>query len=497
MNRSLYILHILVAVILISGCTDNSTQITFDAIPDYNDSIITKTLAFNSGLPVLSITIDSSDLYGSGGILTHYKGHGRAYERPIKVAYFENKNRVFNSFAGIRLQGEFRDSTSLENNRGVKLIFRKSYNKPKELKQVLNDNTRRFAIRKNYDFREPLAYLWINKIGGITNKIKPVKLFVNNVDLGIYNITDQVCTDNLIKNDIKFKSFYNYRSDNDLTSKFDYKTFEKKIIYAIDYNQSVKKRLTKIFYNIPDTMCLGQANQTIDLASFTAQIFGIMYFGISDWAQGALIQTEKSNYYWLQNDLDCAFYDCRDELQSKQLWEQDIYDLIIKEYTNQDRTILFDHLINNCDDYRQYFQDFVLNVLNHELDSTYLNITLDSVYNMATIMNDSTRYVFDFEKYQERKSFINNRTAYFIKSINEKFYNSKTTSVAISNTNNLRYCVDSVPKQNSYKGHYFLNNEVTISCEDPHFKCYIINDDTVSTKSTKIATNVSYTIKLL
>ena len=125
--------------------------------------------------PVMSLVMDPADLHDPDrGILTNVLEHGRDWERPGTVAYFDDGQLKFATGVGVRIHGGGSRKTSPR--QGFRLYFRREYGARQVPPNVLfgpdaqpirhlvvhND------VRDGRHFANPLAYDIAREVGAIT-----------------------------------------------------------------------------------------------------------------------------------------------------------------------------------------------------------------------------------------------------------------------------------------------------------------------------------------
>ena len=177
-----------------------------------------------NNLAVVSISTDSSNLYGRNGIITNYTQHGRESERPAHVEFFDSDGTAgFSIDAGIRVYG---GTSRTYSQKSFKLIARKEYDpdngkfKYAMLPGSVNlsgkpvDRFDSFILRSGgndslFDIfgnpttrtllRDALAHaLAGNKIANIAYQAyRPVVVYINGEYAGLYNLRDDTDNDHL------------------------------------------------------------------------------------------------------------------------------------------------------------------------------------------------------------------------------------------------------------------------------------------------------------
>ena len=158
------------------------------------------------GLPIVSLSLDRADLEDPArGILTRKNKmmHGRDWERPATVSYFDKGRLQFASGVGARVHGG--GSRILMKVQSFRLFFRRSYgadrlppgllfgDRSQPLRRLIVHNDLRweaFDKRRFWHFVNPLAYDIAREIGCIVPETKPVQFYLNGTYLGVYVLTE-------------------------------------------------------------------------------------------------------------------------------------------------------------------------------------------------------------------------------------------------------------------------------------------------------------------
>jgi Sulfatase-modifying factor enzyme 1/CotH kinase protein len=151
-----------------------------------------------SGHPVMSLVMDPADLHDPArGILANVLEHGRDWERPGTVAYFDDGQLKFATGVGVRIHGGGSRKTSAR--QGFRLYFRREYGARQVPPDVLfgpdaqpirhlvvhND------VRDGRHFANPLAYDIAREVGAVTASTSPVRFFVNGEFYGVFVLTER------------------------------------------------------------------------------------------------------------------------------------------------------------------------------------------------------------------------------------------------------------------------------------------------------------------
>ncbi|MCD4697934.1 MAG: lamin tail domain-containing protein, partial [Bacteroidales bacterium] len=192
-----------------------------NSVPVSEDISHLYVIDFNGHLPVLSLSTDENNLYGSSGIFDNYSKKGDVWERPVSVNLLEKDGSGFKINAGIRVHGQYSRSYP---KKSVRLYFRSEYGESKLHYKVFDQkNINKFdkliihsggAVDQYYPpspngewywdqftlLRDPFNHaLWHEK-GGNISASRPILLYINNEFWGIYHIRERIDIDYLEEN---------------------------------------------------------------------------------------------------------------------------------------------------------------------------------------------------------------------------------------------------------------------------------------------------------
>ena len=469
---------LMILTIFVYSCNKSSHHKSFDenTLSDISRKIKSSKI-FNDSLKIISLIIDSNDLYGKNGIVTNFQEHGRKWEKPVKLIWYQNCSEITDIVAGLRIQGNSgRSGESLESNRAVKIHFRKEYSiKNFNYHQDENhDSTyliKKLTLRKSWQCAEELAYIIYNKIGAKTNFSKPVGLFVNGKYYGLYSMLDSQHKKNF-KHSVGNDDFiyYRYRYEkNSLNDIYHHKKLDKLVYNSRNSNN----KLIKIYKSLPipgfetiQNMSYKRIEKIVNIELLSRQIAATIIVGNSDWNQGVLIKehdSEDKRYYWQMVDLDNSFLDMKANqgaIDPFYPWNQNTIELFTCGYGGI-RAEIFTRLIKEDSLYSKYFIDLMFNILNHELDSSFLNNTIDDYL--------KTCKAYDRPNFEEFKSQINqfalNRPQFVMQKLTKYFKKDSVYSFQIELPDSIKYKIDGYSKNGNFNGKYYSGKNIQIQIQ--------------------------------
>lgn len=152
-------------------------------------------------LPVVSLSTNEDNLYGTNGIYTNYANAGPYWERPASFSYY-NADEYFTSITGIRIQG---GNSVYMPKKAFRLHFRGGYGasrleaSPFEKGPISFKN---LVLRSGYDddisrydgtlLRDPFSNELWNNLGELATESSWSILLLNNNYWGIYNLRESI-----------------------------------------------------------------------------------------------------------------------------------------------------------------------------------------------------------------------------------------------------------------------------------------------------------------
>jgi hypothetical protein len=354
---------------------------------------------------VISILSDPEDLYSEDkGIIVNGYKKGRLWERASYIKYFEKRELLFQSFAGLRQHGG--TSRSPHNKlKSFRLYFKKKYGESEFLPNqglTLKENTKikRLVLRRDkvLHFANDISFHLINKLGGIAPNLKHVKFYLNGEFYGHHTITEHLSTEQL-----KFFwghenfTFAKIKGDKDITSR-------------VLYND-VRDRL-----ELSELVNFDYVDSQIDVDSMMGSLLVIMYTGNTDWSQGVYTKDLKNNSKWklISWDFDRAFYPVRESTipGMKHDYEMKSVRLGMDIKKGKIRWSIFNRLIHDDSKFRDYFSKKV-DELHDILNSKEFKARLLMYESLAQNANSST----PAKDLKQIRLFIKGRWREFCKSL--------------------------------------------------------------------------------
>jgi hypothetical protein len=278
-----------------------------------------------SELPVIAITLPHEDLYDEKkGIMTfgqrswiqkgfytpwwfrqaNYTGRGVEWEREACFQYFENNELRLEQFCGIRISG---NATRGFPQKSLQIIARKNYGPDHFAFRFFGDNSLKkyesLVIRNSGNdntktlFADLLMHQLAEDAAVLTQKGRPVRVFLNGNYWGIYDLRERIDEyfigriEDVPETDVTIlEGAYGDVKDGSEKDKRNFDSMMKKIDDAV---------------NVHDDL-LSEIGHAMDLQSFIDYIILETYYGNTDWPHNNAMwyKAGEGKWKWILNDLD-------------------------------------------------------------------------------------------------------------------------------------------------------------------------------------------------
>jgi hypothetical protein len=214
----------------------------------------------------------------------------------------------------------------------------------------------------------------------------------------------------------------------------------------------------------------------------------------------------NGRWFWVVWDVDHSFSDFANRDSNRANWQQEALELLMSDkiwwkrdgsyyYKNPGiRTTLFRRLLNEDPEYKDYFVRLVMDLLNHRLNSDFLNSRLD--YYTQIVLDYRVKKTSFLRKL---KNFIDNRSDFVRGQISQELNAGPIFSCEIKAPSGITYEVDGYPKQGYYKGKYFKGKKINVRIidRDKTGKIYwLVNGNKILVDNLVYPVNSTTTIKL-
>lgn len=323
--------------------------------------------ARNSGLAVMSISLDGKDLRW---LHDHPRVRGREAERVGFVSFFDQGELMFGTGVGIRVHGGLQRSRP---HKSYRLYFRPGYGRdhlpPGVIdhptaepirRLVLQSDLRRYRSGGKRRFLNPIAYDISRQAGAIAPATRPVILAINGISRGLYILTEYFDDDYL-------ESRYGHRQFVFLRTK------TRKNDNPLKTGTDARYQEFQEFVESTPRPEVAEVEQRVDLENLTRWFVSVSICGTTDAAQGPLLLDETrsdSRWFWLNWDMDHSFKS-KASPSNKQPWEEDLFERELRRDRDM-RTILLKKLIATSPEYRDYLLEVFTETINHRVTEEYL-----------------------------------------------------------------------------------------------------------------------------
>ena len=401
-----------------------------------------------SGLPILSLTLDETDLNDPAkGLLPNKREHGEEWEREGSMSYFEGGKLRFASGVGVRIHGGGSRITAPRP--GFRLYFRRKYG-PRELppgvlfspaaqpvrRIVIHDDVRSEG-KVDWHFANPLAYDISRAIGAIAPETKPVRFFLNGEYYGPFVLTERF-------DERFFAAHWGY--DDILLS---------------------QEEMNKLWEWVRTTRPLTMANVSkyVNIDNVTRWFVAAAFTATRDAYQGPgqfLDRTKTSGgWFWVNWDMDQSFRD----------WNLDSYQYLLERVAEgrrgrnpaEPRSVILSELIAGDPAYRDYLKRVVQKALNHQITDAFLMERYEHYLTAATQLQiPSLDYLPRLRQFLERRRD-------FFRLTSEQWLNSPPSQrVIVTAPQNVDIVIEGERVKTGYGGMYFPDIELTAGVADEH-----------------------------
>ena len=419
------------------------------------------------GLPLISIVVNKKDLYDKNyGIVVNAGKRGRKWERLSYISYYEDARLRFAAAAGLRIHGGI---SRWKSKKSYRLYFRNVISRNK-FPGVIFSKQRPIPIKRmvvhldryqDMPFTTPMAFDIAKRIGSVVPMIKPVKFYLNGRYQGLYWISEHLSKKQWASHiGHENFSFFRFKAKSDLKSRRKYFQFIKRVD-GLKSNPSLDK-----------------VKQFVDLDNLTRYIITMIFSGDDDWrSQGVAVldnQLANAKWYWIVWDMDHSFTDHMPGKDKRNHWEKPGLSLVLRDKLSRFdmRQHLFQFLLLENQDYRDYFVKLTMDVLNHLLTNSYLEGR--SQYYEKLAVDLKTEHPFN----PKMKEFLLNRAVFIRKDLQKQLDLGDIFTCRLIGPEGITFQVDGYPEKNRYQGWYYKNSSINIKVDSPHdqlFSHWLVN----------------------
>ena len=400
--------------------------------------------------PLVSVVIDQTDLYDPAkGILANPRKHGKAWERPAFLSYFEHGELQFASGIGLRLHGGKSRIARME--KSFRAYFRDIYGEDQfppglifdqsayPLRSLVLHNDR----RNNWFLVNPLAYDIATRLGAIAPQTQPVRFFLNGIFQGVYVLTEYLGEDYLM-------SHYGHNRFTFARSKKERGANIFKMGDPTLYEEFIEWALKKT------PMTMQTVGERVNIENLVNWVISILFCGPTDATQGPVLldmTAPHPTWFWINWDMDHSFQDKYKKVEHP--WEINAFrQLRIRD----PRGRLFNRMMAGDDEFRHYFFRKFTDAMNHSLTQEFLDERLAYYEKIASEYGISERaYI------ETIRQFFRHRKAVLREQMQKLF--SVGPSYLCSVQSSRRHAtleIDGHAENSGYEGWYFEGMSIKV-----------------------------------
>ena len=401
------------------------------------------------GYPLVSLYVSPAALQD---LLDHKMEHGRRWERPASLSYFDGGRLKFAAQAGVRIHGGGSRITS--ERQGFRVFFRREYGVTHAPAGVLlggqSDPLRRLVIHNDvrrsdgieWHLVNPLGYDLARRLGCITPETKPVRFFLNGEPQGLYVLTEH------------FDDEY-----------FDAHMPGRRITMDV---RAMERLRASIDSTNPLTM--ESAAELVDLPNVTQWFLAVVFLATRDAYQGPgqfLDENRNGGWFWVTWDVDESLRD----------WDLDSFQFLLERIgerprgrrPSEPRGTLLTRLIAGDASYRAYLAARIDDMLNHQLTPSFIAGRAAHYAAIAAAYGGSLEYVPRVEEFFAKRPALVRATA-------EQWLNTPpSVAVRVHSAVGEAIIIDGFEESTPYSGLYFPGRELTVRLSNGQPTAWFVN----------------------
>lgn len=403
------------------------------------------------GLPLLSVYLQPDHL---AELLDNRLEHGRRWERPATVSYFDDGRLRFSAQAGVRVHGG--GSRINSPNQSFRLFFRRQYGTPAFAPGLLfgpgSDPLQRLVVHNDvrrdpddgqiWHLVNPLAYDLARRIGCITPDTKPARFFLNGEDQGLYVLTEH------------FDDEY-----------FESRMPGRRIAMNFEEMDALRARL-----EAAKPLTMDVVARHIDIGNLTSWFLAVLFAGTRDPYQGPGQfldeDRDRGGWFWVTWDLDWSF----------RTWDLDSFQYLLERpgerprgrRANEPRAFVLTTLIAEDAAFRDFLAARIDTMLNHQLTPAFVE---ERRAHYATVAAQFG--VAETGSLQRLKDFLQKRPSVVRQTAEQWLNTAPGVNVTIRRPDHGRLIVDGYNSPSEHHGIYFPGREVVVRVPDGRARWYV------------------------
>lgn len=440
----------------------------------------------STGIPVLSIVVEKKDLYDPlSGIFTNAGEKGKKWERLSFISLYEGGKLLLATSAGIRVHGGDDRSDPVK---GLRFYFRDLYGcnqqKRQELTKILfgekKEPLKRIVVRLEPGYFNAIGLDISRQIGCITPDTKPVKVYLNGSSYGkVFLLTEHISKD-------YFTAHYghdNYICARALGSRIR-KPGEYYALRSWARNKDIK-------------MTMKEVEKKVDIENLTRWWISQIYCASNDTIQGPILidkNRRDAKWFLINWDMDHSIRNVFEP--DRKMWEQELvlFRVMDKESNlrgrnkKRPRAVLFRRLCREDPEYLKYFEQLLMNTLNHKLTGSFFESRVSYYENIASDLG--------FKAFHGKniRHFFKHRHSFVMKLMRKYFDSPEIYFCRIKGPEDMNYKIDGFIAESEYEGQYFRGSQITVEVVNNNGKnvsFWLINGNKIKSFGNKLTYNVN------
>lgn len=402
------------------------------------------------GLPIMSVSVLERDLYDEQrGLYRNILEKGREWERQAFVSYFNDGGLVFGSAVGLRLHGGV--SRHAEK-KSFRLLFRDEYGTDRfpagalfsagidPLTSFVLDAAKEDATQ----IVDPIALDVSRMVGAIAPETRPVRFFLNGMDMGVYVAMEHVSPRYM-------RAHYGHDDFTVVRTKL----FEK--VSGDGYDYWLFHQWTK-----GTTFTMEELSERVDIENFSRWLISSLLCLTMDHDQGPVVRNDRQGadgrWFFINWDMDTSFG--VGGRWGERPWEVDDVPVFGLGTTRQ--TMLT--RLHEDPEWRRYFPRLFTDVLNHELTPARVDALMkryESIVQRFGLGEPGHRVLRIVRRVLEHRPEVMREW------MRKKFQIAEPAHrFAVAAPDDLRLNIDGYPEHGAYTGWYFPGMKVTVDPGD-------------------------------
>ena len=322
------------------------------------------------GVAVLSVAVEERRIRR---LWDHPHEHGRAWEEPVFVTYFDGGRVRFESPTGLRIQGR---RSRMSATKSYRLYFRDLYGASAFPNGVVSEKgqaaVRQLVLEKNiyadahghsWRFINALAYDISRRLGATAPQTQPALFVLNGKPQGVYLLKERI-HDGFLERRFGHADFLVRRAGS----------------YGDDELQRTWHEVRRFVRRAKTPLTLRRAKRQFDIESLSRWFAAVVFCGTGDAFQPTVVRDRTSaqaRWQWLVWDMDLSFR-AKEEMPQHG-WQKDVFSRVVRgpgRYRDVGHTLLW-RLINEDRAYRRYLARLLNEALDRRLTPEFLGERVD------------------------------------------------------------------------------------------------------------------------